>query len=57
MHLLFGKIDKVLEKLAEWFRSNQFSLNVYKTKYIVFTWTINNAFNGDQYEIILTNQK
>ena len=50
-------MNKDLEKLTEWFRSNKLSLNISKTNYILFTLAIKNAFNGDKHEIILTTQK
>jgi len=51
-------MNKDLEKLTEWFRSNKLSLNISKTNYILFKLVRNNAFNSDhQYKIILTDQK
>ena len=57
VNLLFGEMTKDLEKLPDWFRSYNLSLNVRKTNYMLFIPDINNAYNGDQHEITLTDQK
>ena len=36
IHELFGRANQELARISEWFKSNKLTLNVQKTKYMIF---------------------
>ena len=45
---LFSTVNSELEKISQWFQANKLSINIKKTKFILFHTRKTSCFNGWQ---------